>query len=149
MGSTTATSTSWGSPDLTDVTAAKVPYNDTIGLSFDSIDENGSPVWRFEPTAEAIVDPDDNVIHGGAIAGCIEFVAAHAVYEADRAGGDWAPADMRVDFHGWVAPGSYRVRGKALRVGKQLAIGEAQIERADDPSKVVASGRVMLSRIPA
>lgn len=133
---------------MTDVTAVKVPYNDTIGLSFESIDEEGRPVWRFEPTEQAIVDPGDNSIHGGAIAGCIEFVAIHAVYNADRAHGEWTPADMRVDFHGFVLAGdSYRVRGKVLRVGKQLAIGEAQMERADDHSKVVASGRVMVARI--
>lgn len=133
---------------MTDVTTVKVPYNDAIGLSFEKLDEDGRPVWRFEPTQETIVDLEQGNVHGGAIAGCIEFVAAHAVFDADRASGDWTPADMRVDFHGFVAPGtSYRVRGNALRVGRQLAIGEAQMERADDPSKIVASGRVMLARI--
>lgn len=131
----------------TDVAHAPNPFNESIGLSFDSFADDGSTVWSFQPAASAFGDEAATVVHGGALAGCIEYGAAHAVYSADTSGSEWMPVDLHTDFLRIVGQDRYRVIGKVVRMGKRTAVASTRIEKWDDPGYVAAEGRIVLARI--
>lgn len=132
---------------MTDIAAHPVPFHDVIGLAFHGFDADGDPRWRFDPTPDTHADEDPAYVHGGALAGCIEYVANHVVFERDTSGGYWMPLDMRVDFLALARPRPYAVVSQVVRIGRRSAVADARIEAWDDPSVVVASGRVAFTRI--
>ena len=59
----------------------------------------------------------------------------------------WVVADMRIDFVRLARNEAHRVRSTARKIGRAQAVADVEITAWDDPSRLVALGRVMLAKV--
>jgi acyl-coenzyme A thioesterase PaaI-like protein len=54
---------------------------------------------------------------------------------------------MRIDFVRLARNEAHRVRATARKIGRAQAVADVEITAWDDPSRLVALGRVMLAKV--
>lgn len=96
----------------------------------------GETVWEY------VVDPahfnPNGVLHGGVVMALLDTAMGHAVGAAIFAEGRInAAAQMNVNFLEPVRAGTLRARGRAIKIGKRLAVATG--EATDGEGKVVAT----------
>jgi uncharacterized protein (TIGR00369 family) len=116
------------------------PYADLLGLSA-LRDEQGRLLWLMPFREEVIGRP--GYLHGGAIAGLLEFAALGAVQEAlgEREGVQVKPINVTVDFmRGGVDHDTF-ASGEVTRLGRRVANVIARAWQ-DDPARPIASAQM-------
>ncbi len=110
--------------------------------------EGDRAVLRFDPTALAFGATDPTTyLHGGALATCIDTAAWEVVVKDSDS--SWVVADLRIDFLRLARAEPHRVSAVARKVGRSQAVADVEISAWDDPGRVVALGRVLLSKVGA
>ncbi|MDH4066825.1 MAG: PaaI family thioesterase, partial [Acidobacteriota bacterium] len=84
-------------------------------------------------------------LHGGALATCIDTAAWEAIVRVSD--DTWVVADMRIDFVKLARNEAHRVRATARKIGRAQAVADVEISAWDDPSRLVALGRVLLAKV--
>lgn len=118
------------------------PYADLLGLSTTRSDD-GRLLWVM-PFREQVVGRP-GFLHGGAIAGLLEFAALGSVYEAvgQSEGVRIKPINVTVDFmRGGVDQDTY-ASGEVIRLGSRIANVRATAWQ-QDRDKPIASARMNL-----
>ena len=116
------------------------PYADLLGLSRTTGDD-GRLVWVMPFRDEVVGRP--GYLHGGAIAGLLEFAALGSVFAAlgERDGVTVKPINVTVDFmRGGIAHETY-ASGEVTRLGRRVANVIARAWQ-DDPAKPIASAQM-------
>lgn len=116
------------------------PYAGLLGLSTTRA-EDGRLLWVM-PFREQVVGRP-GFLHGGAIAGLLEFAALGSVYEAlgGRDGVTVKPINVTVDFmRGGVEHETF-ASGDVTRLGRRVANVIARAWQ-DDPAKPIASAQM-------
>ena len=111
-------------------------FNVWLGLELVAASADGVVItlpWRDE----FMSNPDRGGAHGGILAALIDTGADFAI--AARLGRPLPTIDLRVDYHRPAAAGGLIVRGKAIRLGRQIATAEASV--FDRQERLLASGR--------
>jgi uncharacterized protein (TIGR00369 family) len=116
-----------------------------LGLSR-AADDGNRAVLRLEPSELAIGASDPvTYLHGGALATCVDTAAWEAIVkDSDES---WVVADMRIDFLRIARAEPHRVCAVARKVGRSQAVADVEITPWDDPGRVVALGRVALTKV--
>ena len=115
------------------------PYADLLGLSTKR--DEGRLFWVMPFREEVVGRP--GYLHGGAIAGLLEFAALGAVYEelGGRDGVTVKPINVTVDFmRGGVGHDTF-ASGEVTRLGRRVASVIAKAWQ-DDPAKPIASAQM-------
>ncbi|MEO8329251.1 MAG: PaaI family thioesterase [Candidatus Nanopelagicales bacterium] len=121
------------------------PLDAHLGLTR-AVDEGAWTVLRLDPTAVAVGSSDPVVyLHGGALATCIDTASWEAVVRDHE--GNWVVADMRIDFVRLARNEPHQVRALIRKVGRNQAVVDVEVASGDDPSRVVALGRVSLTKV--
>lgn len=121
------------------------PLDAAIGLTRTS-DEGDWVVLRLEPSPLAVGASEPvEYLHGGALATCVDTAAWEAVVRVSEA--SWVVADLRIDFTRLARNEPHRVRAIARKVGRAQAVADVEISAWDDPSRLVALGRVLLAKV--
>ncbi|MFL6069739.1 MAG: PaaI family thioesterase [Actinomycetes bacterium] len=129
----------------TAVGSTAAPLDAALGLTRD-LDDGDWAVLRFEPSDLAIGATEPvTYLHGGALATCIDTAAWEAIVRVSTDA--WVVADMRIDFMKLARNETHRVRSTARKIGRGQAVADVEIASWDDPSRVVALGRVMLAKV--
>ena len=125
-----------------------VPFQQHLGMTLDSVD--GSTIYaRIKNRPELMGNELTKILHGGAIASCIDavggFVAAQAARlrleekgEAVERIQKMATIDMRVDY---LSPGrgeEFTIKGEALKVGSKMV--STRMALHNDAGVLVAVG---------
>jgi uncharacterized protein (TIGR00369 family) len=114
------------------------PYQRLLGLVMTRVSD-GEAVVRM-PFREDLLAGDDDAgryIHGGAIASLIDAAGDFAIIAAVRR--DVPTIDLRIDYLRPAAPGALTATGRAVRVGRSLAV--ADIEVVNEAGTPIAVGR--------
>ncbi len=118
----------------------RIPFNVHLGIEVLSVSAIGVQLqlpWQALFSGSAA----RGHMHGGVIATLVDVACGMTMVAFTGRG---APTvDMRVDFHRGVTPGDLRAEGRALRLGKSLAVVDASI--FDSTGQLVASGRAVFS----
>jgi uncharacterized protein (TIGR00369 family) len=117
------------------------PYAALLGLS--TRREGDELLWIMPFREEVVGRP--GFLHGGAIAGLLEFAAFGALYDAlgEEAGVTAKPVNVSVDFmRGGTGTETYAA-GTVTRLGRRVANVEARCWQ-DDRAKPVAVARMNL-----
>src|SRR3954464_4918461 len=115
------------------------PYAELLGLRTEL--SGGERLWVM-PFAEAVVGRP-GFLHGGAIAGLLEFAALGAVYRALEEGVAAKPINVSVDFlRGGIEHDTFAA-AVITRLGKRVANVEAHAWQ-QDRAKPIAAGRMNL-----
>ena len=61
--------------------------------------------------------------------------------------GDRVAADMRIDFVRVARPQTHKVRARIRKAGRRQAVVDVEVSEWDEPTRVVALGRVALTAI--
>ena len=112
------------------------PYLRWLGVQVLEFGENGIQVkaaWR----EDWVANPALQQTHGGILAALIDFAADFAL--VPHLGRMVPTIDMRVDYHRLAKPGDLTVKGRVLKLGRQLSVCEAEIYNL--AGELVASGR--------
>ena len=112
------------------------PYLSWLGVQVLAFDKDGIEVkatWR----QEWIANPTLQQTHGGILAALIDFAADFAL--VPHLGRMVPTLDMRVDYHRLAKPGDLTVKGRVVKLGRQLAVCEAEIFNL--AGELIASGR--------
>lgn len=121
------------------------PLDAAIGLTR-APDEGDSAVLLLDPTALAVGATEPvTYLHGGVLATCIDTAAWEAIVRVSD--DTWVVADMRVDFVRLARNEPHRVSATARKIGRAQAVSDVEITAWDDPSRLVALGRVMLAKV--
>ena len=96
--------------------------------------------WR----TDFVSAPERQATHGGIVASLLDSAAVFAVIAAS--GSTAATVDLRVDYHGVPAPGTLRITGRVLRLGRRLCTADASLYGAD--GRLAASGRATVMVLP-
>jgi len=125
--------------------ASAAPLDSALGLTR-APDDGDSAVLRLDPTAIAVgaVEPV-TYLHGGALATAIDTAAWEAIIRVSD--DTWVVADMRIDFLRLARNEVHRVRSTARKIGRAQAVADVEITAWDDPSRLVALGRVLLAKV--
>lgn len=118
------------------------PYAHLLGLSAQRAADGGL-LWVM-PFVQAVVGRP-GFLHGGAIAGLLEFAALGALYEAlgASAGATVKPINVTVDYmRGGVEHETY-ANAIVTRLGQRVANVQAQAWQ-QDPGKPIAAARMNL-----
>lgn len=117
-----------------------LPFNKVLGIRVHGVDATGVRLelpWQAMFTGSTVKQH----MHGGIVASLIDCTCGLTVVALRGTG---APTvDMRVDFHRGASPGPLFSTGKALRIGRTLAVVDAEVLNAE--GKLVASGRAVFS----
>ena len=109
-------------------------------------DEGGWAVLRLDPQLIAVSGEGESAyVHGGALATCVDTASWEAVVAQQP--GTWVVADLRVDVLRLARPAPHRVRAQVRRLGRRQAVADVEIAVWDDPARLVAVGRAMLTRV--
>ena len=109
-------------------------------------DEGGWAVLRLDPQLIAVSGEGESAyVHGGALATCVDTASWEAVVAQQP--GTWVVADLCVDFLRLARPAPHRVRAQVRRLGRRQAVADVEIAVWDDPARLVAVGRAMLTRV--
>ncbi len=124
---------------------AAAPLDAALGLTR-AADEGNRVVLRLDPSDLAVGATDPvTYLHGGALATCVDTAAWEAVVKDSAE--NWVVADLRIDFLRLARAEPHRVSAVARRVGRSQAVADVEIASWDDPGRVVALGRVALTRV--
>jgi len=117
------------------------PYGELLGLSTRS-GENGELLWLMPFREEVVGRP--GYLHGGAIAGLLEFAALGTLYEALGEGEvEVKPINVTVDFmRGGVEHDTFAA-ATIIRLGKRIANVES-FAWQQDRGKLIATARMNL-----
>ena len=112
------------------------PYLKWLGLKVIAFGKEGVEVkaaWR----EEWVANPALLQTHGGILAALIDFAADFALVPHL---GRMAPTiDMRVDYHRLTKQSDLTVKARAIKLGRQFSLCEAEIR--DSSGELIASGR--------
>lgn len=115
------------------------PYAALLGLSTEERD--GERLWIMPFREEVVGRP--GYLHGGAIAGLLEFAALGAVHDALGPGASAKPIDVGVDFlRGGTGHDTYAA-ATVTRLGGRVANVEAHAWQ-QDRARPIASARMNL-----
>ena len=121
------------------------PLDAALGLTR-APDDGDAAVLRLDPTAIAVGATDPvTYLHGGVLATCIDTAAWEAIVGVSD--DTWVVADMRIDFVKLARNEAHRVRATARKIGRAQAVADVEITAWDDPSRLVALGRVLLAKV--
>lgn len=121
------------------------PLDAALGLTR-APDDGDAAVLRLDPTAIAVGATEPiTYLHGGVLATCIDTAAWESVVRVSEDA--WVVADMRVDFVRLAKNEPHRVRSTARKIGRTQAVADVEITAWDDPSRLVALGRVLLTKV--
>jgi uncharacterized protein (TIGR00369 family) len=121
------------------------PLDAAIGLTRHS-DDGDWVVLRLDPSEVAVGSTDPvTYLHGGVMGVCVDTASWEAVVKVSD--DTWVVADMRIDFLRLARNEAHRVRATARKVGRVQAVSDVEISAWDDPSRLVALGRVLLARV--
>ena len=121
------------------------PLDAALGLSR-APDDGGAAVLRLDPSELAVGATDPvTYLHGGALATCVDTAAWEAIVLVSN--DSWVVADMRIDFVKLARNETHRVRATARKIGRAQAVADVEISAWDDPSRLVALGRVLLAKV--
>jgi uncharacterized protein (TIGR00369 family) len=112
------------------------PYLRWLGLHVVSFEEKEIEVkakWR----EEWVANPTVQQTQGGILAALIDFAADFAL--VPKLGRLVPTIDMRVDYHRMARRGDLTVKGRVIKLGRQVSVCEAEIR--DEAGELVASGR--------
>jgi uncharacterized protein (TIGR00369 family) len=133
------------SPQRTPDGGNAAPLDAALGLTR-APDEGEAAVLKLDPTAIAVGATDPiTYLHGGVLATCIDTAAWEAVVRVSD--DTWVVADMRIDFVRLARNETHRVTATARKIGRAQAIADVEVTAWDDPSRLVALGRVMLAKV--
>jgi uncharacterized protein (TIGR00369 family) len=121
------------------------PLDAALGLTRVA-DEGDAAVLRLDPAPVAVGATEPvTYLHGGALATCIDTAAWEAVVRvSDDA---WVVADIRIDFVRLARHEVHRVRATARKIGRAQAVADVEISAWDEPTRLVALGRVLLAKV--
>src|SRR3712207_3585172 len=114
------------------------PYAELLGLSTHRDDE-GKLVWTM-PFAEAVVGRP-GFLHGGAIAGLLEFAALGALYDEIGEGVTVKPINVTVEFTRGGTDHETYAAAEISRLGQRVANVEARAWQ-QDRTKPIASAQM-------
>lgn len=89
------------------------------------------------------------MVHGGAIASVVDAAAFWAVFPQVEKGMGLTTVEMKLNYLAPVKEGKLVAEGRCIRIGKTLALGEAQVR--DEKGNLVAHGTatmMVLSSLP-
>ncbi len=134
------------SANRTPVGSSAAVLDQVLGLTR-AEDEDEWTVLRLDPSDIAVGATDPvTYLHGGALATCVDTAAWESM---SRDHGDaWVVADLRIDFVRLGEQQPHKVRAKPRKVGRRQAVVDVEITPWDDPSRIVALGRVLLASTP-
>ena len=120
------------------------PYAELLGLGTVR-EDTGERVWTMPFREEVVGRP--GFLHGGAIAGLLEFAALGAVYDAVEEGVAVKPINVTVQFmRGGVDRDTYAA-ARITRLGSRVANVEAHAWQEDRETPIAsAQMNVMLKR---
>jgi uncharacterized protein (TIGR00369 family) len=118
------------------------PYAELLGLSMERTAQGGL-LWTM-PFREAVVGRP-GFLHGGAIAGLLEFAALGAVRDAlgEEAGASAKPINVSVEFMRGGTDRDTYAAASVTRLGSRVANVEARAWQ-QDPAKPIAAARMNL-----
>ncbi|HYE27615.1 MAG TPA: PaaI family thioesterase [Allosphingosinicella sp.] len=116
------------------------PYARLLGLRTERGDDGGL-LWVMPFREEVVGRP--GFLHGGAIAGLLEFAALGTLYEALGGGGSAKPINVSVDFMRGGGEHETYAAATVTRLGKRVANVEAHAWQ-QDRSKPIAAARMNL-----
>jgi uncharacterized protein (TIGR00369 family) len=121
------------------------PYAELLGLSTER-GEDGALVWIM-PFREQVVGRP-GFLHGGAIAGLLEFAALGTLYEAlsDRVGVTAKPINVSVDFMRGGTDRDTFAAATITRLGKRVANVEAHAWQQARSEPIAAARMNLLLR---
>ncbi len=127
------------------MTADLPPYARLLGLSTRR-GEDGALVWVMPFREEVVGRP--GYLHGGAIAGLLEFAALGALYEAlgSREGVTVKPINVTVDFMRGGTDHETCASAVVTRLGKRVANVEAHAWQQDRDKPIAAAHMNLLLR---
>jgi uncharacterized protein (TIGR00369 family) len=115
------------------------PYAALLGLRTEL--HGGERLWVM-PFSEAVVGRP-GFLHGGAIAGLLEFAALGAVYDALEPGAEVKPINVGVDFLRGGVDHDTMAAAVVTRIGKRVANVEAHAWQ-QDRARPIAGARMNL-----
>lgn len=111
------------------------PFHQWLGLQVQEV-KQGEIILLAPFRDEWVVNPTGGYIHGGVLATLVDLTADWALVAWTGKG---VPTlDIRVDYHR-AARGDLHVKGRVIKVGKQVSSAEAWVY--DSEQRLVASGR--------
>jgi uncharacterized protein (TIGR00369 family) len=118
------------------------PYAELLGLRTER--REGERLWVM-PFREAVVGRP-GFLHGGAIAGLLEFAALGAVYEALEPGATVKPINVSVDFLRGGVDHETWAAAIVTRLGKRVANVEAHAWQQDRARPIAAATMNLMVR---
>ncbi|MFL6862501.1 MAG: PaaI family thioesterase [Allosphingosinicella sp.] len=115
------------------------PYAALLGLR--TALQDGERLWTM-PFADAVIGRP-GFLHGGAIAGLLEFAALGAAYDALGVGASVKPIDVSIDFMRGGTDGDTFAAATVTRLGGRVANVEAHAWQ-QDRAKPIAAARMNL-----
>src|SRR3954454_66325 len=115
------------------------PYAELLGLRTEQ--REGEWLWVM-PFSEKVVGRP-GFLHGGAIAGLLEFAALGAVYDALEPGAEVKPINVSIDFLRGGIDHDTMAAAIVTRLGKRVANVEAHAWQ-QDPARPIAGARMNL-----
>jgi len=129
----------------TPVGDSAAPLDEALGLAR-AEDDGDWVVLRLEPSALAVGGTEPVAyLHGGALATCVDTAAWEALARVSE--DSWVVADLRIDFVRLARNETHRVRATVRRIGRGQSLADVEITAWDDPARLVAVGRVLLSKV--
>lgn len=116
------------------------PYAELLGLRAER-DEAGALLWVMPFREEVVGRP--GFLHGGAIAGLLEFAALGALYEAVDEGTSVKPINVSIDFMRGGTDRDTFAAAVITRLGNRVANVEAHAWQKDR-AKPIAAARMNL-----
>jgi uncharacterized protein (TIGR00369 family) len=116
------------------------PYAELLGLRTERT-ADGALVWVMPFREEVVGRP--GFLHGGAIAGLLEFAAFGTLYEALGEGASARPINVSVDFMRGGTDHDTFASAVVTRLGGRVANVEARAWQ-QDPAKPIAAARINL-----
>ena len=116
------------------------PYAELLGLRAER-DADGALLWVMPFREEVVGRP--GFLHGGAIAGLLEFAALGALYEAVDEGTSVKPINVSIDFMRGGTDRDTFAAAVITRLGNRVANVEAHAWQ-DDRARPIAAARMNL-----
>ena len=116
-----------------------------IGLTLEHASD-GVAVLRLDPTPVAVAEIAGDIVllHGGALATCVDSAAWYAADSVSP--GAWVVSTLSLTFLRAARVEPHTVRATCRKAGRTLAVADVEIAAVSDPSRVVALGRATLAR---
>jgi uncharacterized protein (TIGR00369 family) len=120
------------------------PYAELLGLRTER--REGERLWVM-PFSEKVVGRP-GFLHGGAIAGLLEFAALGAVYDALEPGAEVKPINVSVDFLRGGVDHDTMAAAVVTRLGKRVANVEAHAWQQDRARPIAGARMNLMVRRP-